>query len=120
MRSAGGHTASPRRGGSAGVLPFFVPGQGRITTMSDSTPYLQRSDFPEVGDRRYFDIKHNPKSVSKPVVIELREYSTDRKSPSFSRLLGIEYSIADKTQLIEAADRLLVRVCRIDDVVGIY
>lgn len=88
--------------------------------MSDSTPYLQRSDFPEVPESRYFDIRHNPKSVKTPVVIELREYVTERRSPGFSRLLGIEYTIADKKQLIEAAERLLVRVSRIDDVVGIY
>lgn len=83
-------------------------------------PYLTREDFPHVGDKRYFEVKHNPKSVTKPVTIELREYSTEKHVASLSRLLGLEYAIAEKADIIEAAKRLDARVGRIDDVVGVY
>lgn len=82
--------------------------------------YLTRAHFPEVGERRYFEVKHNPKSVAKPVVIELREYSTEKKVASLSRLLGLEYAIADRDDIVEAAKRLDARVGRIDEVVGVY
>lgn len=86
--------------------------------------YLRREDFPDVGDQRFFEVKHNPKSVTKPVVIELREYQSERaaenKATSLSRLLGLEYAIADKEDITEAAKRLDARVGRIDDVVGVY
>lgn len=82
--------------------------------------YLTRADFPEVGETRYFEVKHNPKSVTKPVVIELREYSTEKKVSSLSRLLGLEYADANRENIIEAAKRVDARVGRIDDVVGRY
>ena len=82
--------------------------------------YLTRGDFPDVGERRYFEVKHNPKSVKTPVTIELREYATEKQVPSLSRLLGIEYAIAEREDILEAAARLDARVSRIDDVVGVY
>lgn len=88
------------------------------------TAYLSRGDFPAQPETRFFEVKHNPKSVTKPVVIELREYQSERaaqvKSHSLSRLLGLEYAIADKGDIVEAAKRLDSRVGRIDDVVGVY
>jgi hypothetical protein len=84
------------------------------------TKYLTRAHFPEVGKRRYFEVKHNPKSVTKPVVIELREYLTEKQVTSLSRLIGLEYTIADRDEIVEAAKRLDARVGRIDDVVGVY
>jgi hypothetical protein len=89
--------------------------------MTDSSPYLQRSDFPNVGEERFFVVKHNPKSVAKPVTIELRQSIAEGKRiESFSKLLGIEYAIADKAEILEAAKRVEARVGRIDDVVGLY
>ena len=86
--------------------------------------YLSREDFPAQPDTRFFEVKHNPKSVKTPVTIELREYAGERaaanKATSLSRLLGLEYATADKDDIVEAAKRLDSRVGRIDDVVGVY
>lgn len=91
-----------------------------VTPLHPDKKYLTRADFPEVGEHRYFEIRHNPKSVTKPVVIELREYATEKHVTSLSRLLGLEYAIAEKDDIVEAAKRLDARVSRIDDVVGVY
>lgn len=88
------------------------------------TAYLTREHFPTQPETRFFEVKHNPKSVRTPVTIELREYASDRaaenKATSLSRLLGIEYATADRDDIVEAAKRLDSRVGRIDDVVGVY
>lgn len=88
------------------------------------TAYLSREDFPAQPEIRFFEVKHNPKSVKTPVTIELREYAGERaaqnKATTLSRLLGIEYATADKDDIVEAAKRLDARVGRIDDVVGVY
>lgn len=84
-------------------------------------PYLTRADFPDVGENRFFVVEHNPKSVSQPVRVELREAIADgRRIKTLSRLLGIEYAIAAKESILEAAARLEARVGRIDDCVGTY
>lgn len=86
-----------------------------------SDPYLRREDFPDVGEDRFFIIKHNPKSRTNPVTVELREAIVPGKRiEGFSKLLGLEYTIADKKSIVEAAALVDARVGRIDDVVGIY
>lgn len=83
--------------------------------------YLKPTDFPAVRSDRFFVVKHNPKSRTNPVTVELRESMAEGKRlESFSRLLGVEYTIADKKRIVAAAELIDARVGRIDEVVGVY
>lgn len=81
---------------------------------------LTRDLFPDVPENRYWRVTHNPKSQAKPVRLELREYTTERKVESFSRLIGFIDTIASRGQLLSDADTLLARVGDVDDLVGVY
>lgn len=90
---------------------------------------LTRAEFPEAGDLRIWVVKHNPKSVATPVVLELREYLSPeakrraeaRKTETgLTRHLGTVYTTAKRETLLAAADTLLERVGDIDLVVGVY
>lgn len=87
------------------------------------TPYLTAADFPPAGAGRHWVVKHNPKSRTAPVTVELRESTIDHDrgyKEGFTRLLALDYTIADKAAIASAAEAILVRVGRIDDVVGVY
>lgn len=92
--------------------------------MTEPTTPLSRADFPEVSDLRFFQVSHNPKSVSTPVTLQLREYESERAKAqqlvSMSRLIGVAYTTAVREELLEAARKLHYRVGGIDDVVGVY
>lgn len=85
---------------------------------------ISRTDFPTVNDMRFWDVKHNPKSMAKPVTIELREFiSESAKEKDFrghSRLLGFITTTAEREVFKKAAFTLFDRVNDIDDVVGTY
>lgn len=93
--------------------------------MADDTPVvISRETLPPVSENRFWVIKHNPKSVSTPVTIELREYNSpaaqERKMEGFSRLIGLMYTTAETARLLEDAFKLEARVGNIDNVVGVY
>ncbi len=85
---------------------------------------LNRSELPTIAENRIWNIEHNPKSMAKPVTVELREYHStaaqERNLVKHSRLLGFITTTADRKALIEAAVTLYDRVNDIDDVVGTY
>ena len=86
---------------------------------------LTKADLPDVGDRRFWVVEHNPKSKTRPVTVSLREDTTTR-SPArttgrvgFSRLIGTDDAKAATIDEIAAtAKALLERVGQIDDMVG--
>lgn len=96
-----------------------------------ATTKLTRDQFPDAGPLRIWVVSPNPKSVTTPVTIELREYANeeekrrleargDSASVSFTRKLGLIYTTAKREDLLKAADTLLDRVGDIDNVVGVY
>jgi len=93
-------------------------------TETQHTGPVTRADFPEVGANRFWAVKHNPKSVSTPVTIELREFQSEQAKTkgmhSLSSLVGLIYCTADRADLLAAAFKLEARVGNIDNVVGVY
>lgn len=87
-------------------------------------PKYTRSDFPTVSALRFWEVKHNPKSMAKPVTIELREFisesAQEKNFYGYSRLLGFITTTAEKDEFKKAAFTLFERVNDIDDVTGIY
>lgn len=85
---------------------------------------LTRKDFPKTADNRFYVVTHNPKSMAKPVTIELREYASEgareRKFKSMSTLIGFITTTADQKELLAAAFELDRRVGNVDNVVGTY
>lgn len=81
---------------------------------------LKASDLPDVGSRRFWNIKHRAHRTE-PVVVELRESTAGaNKNLSFSRVIGFDYTIADIDSVKEAAERVRIRVGNIDAVVGVF
>lgn len=81
---------------------------------------LVKADLPEVGDRRFWVVKHRAHRTE-PVVVELRQSFVESRSVvSLSTLLGFEYTVADAEAIKEAAKLVEARVGNIDNVVGVY
>lgn len=75
------------------------------------------------GNDRVWAITHQPKNQSKPVRLELREFTVERTATtpqSLTRLLGFVNTIADRKVLAEDAALLLARVGRVDEFVGVH
>lgn len=95
--------------------------------MSAAKP-LTRAEFPVAGDLRVWVVKHNPRSESTPVLVELREYpdaeakrrADARGTVGITRLLGTIRTTAARERLLKDADTLLDRVGDIDLVEGVY
>lgn len=89
--------------------------------MSTTPTTLSRDTLPDVGERRFWEVTHNPKSISKPVTVTLRESIVGGKRVTgMSRILGHDTTVADPEQIIATAKLIDARVGRIDEVVGIY
>lgn len=92
--------------------------------MTHATPKIEaltRADFPDVGDKRFWQVTHNPKSRQKPITVTLRESAAaGRQLISMSRILGFDYTIADRDQIIETAKTIEARIGNVDAVVGIF
>jgi hypothetical protein len=82
---------------------------------------LSREAMPPVGERRFWEVTHNPKSISKPVTVTLREtIVSGKRLVGMSRILGHDTTVADPEQIIATAKLIEARVGRIDEVVGVY
>ena len=92
-----------------------------MTTAPKPLQKLTRSDFPDVGDKRFWEVTHNPKSRQKPITITLREsVSAGRRLVGMSRILGFDHAIADRDQIIETAKLIDARISNVDSVVGVF
>ena len=92
-----------------------------MTTAPKPLQSLTRADFPEVGEKRFFTVEHNPKSRQKPITITLREsISAGRRVVGMSRILGFDHTIADRDQIIETAKLIDARISNVDSVVGVF
>lgn len=81
------------------------------------------ADEVDPGADRVWRIEHQPKNQSKPVRLELREFTVERTATtpkSLTRLLGSVNTIADRKVLAEDAALLLARVGRVDEFVGVH
>ena len=82
---------------------------------------LTRSDFPDVGDKRFWTVDHHPKSRLKPITVTLREsVAAGRQIVGMSRILGFDHTIADRDQIIETAALIDARISNVDNVVGVF
>lgn len=92
-----------------------------MTTATPTIQKLTRADFPDVGERRFFEVTHNPKSRLNPITVTLREaVVSGHHRVGMSRILGFDYTVADKEQIIETAKLINARVSNVDAVVGIF
>lgn len=81
------------------------------------------ADEVDPGTNRVWVLTHQPAKQTKPVRLELREYTVEKRETtplSFTRLLGYIDTIADETEIVEAAKTLDTRVGRVDQFVGVY
>jgi len=92
-----------------------------MTTAPKPLQGLTRSDFPDVGEKRFWEVSHNAKSRLKPITITLREsVVAGRQVVGMSRILGFDYTIADRDQIIEMAELIDARISNVDNVVGVF
>ena len=79
--------------------------------------------LPSAGKGRFWLIKHQPNSTTKPLRIELREKTIPSSTeivPSLSRLISFEGSVADEDAVRETMTRILARASRVDEFVGVH
>ena len=78
--------------------------------------------LPKAGPGRFWKIDHNPKNISKPLHVELREYHSGNitQNAKFSRLIGQGNTTANEVAVRECADGILNRASRVDEFVGTY
>lgn len=83
-----------------------------------------RDDLPTIAKNRFWTFSHNPKSMAKPVTLELREFNSEsaqeKNFTSHSRLIGFITTTANKDDYMKAAFDLHQRVNDVDDVIGTY
>ena len=75
------------------------------------------------GRDRVWVVSHQPKNQTKPVRLELREFTVERTATtpaSLTRIVGSINTIADRKALAEDAALLLARVGRVDEFVGVH
>ena len=90
--------------------------------MSSSKPFDLSAEVP-AGERRFWEVKHQPNKQAKPLRLELRQWNVVPRTttpPSFSDLVGFIDTIADELALAEAAKILLTRVGEVDRFVGVH
>lgn len=90
--------------------------------MSSSSLFDLSAAVP-AGQRRFWEVKHQPAKQTKPLRLELRAWTVVPKattSASFSVLIGFIDTIADELALVEAAKVLLTRVGEVDRFVGTH
>ena len=77
--------------------------------------------MPDAGTGRFWHAVHQPKNTKLPMLLELREKTTDspRVLLSFSRLISQLGTIADPKSIIATATEILERAGRVDDFVGV-
>lgn len=78
-------------------------------------------NLPDVGARRYWEIKHQPQKKATPLRIELREHlKADGRMhvESWTRLIGFEDTIALPSSIVDAAAKIHERASRVDEFVG--
>lgn len=77
--------------------------------------------LPSPGKGRFWHGVHNPKNAKFPMVLELREKTTENGAhlPKFSRLIAQQPVIADIKALREAAEEILVRASKVDEYTGL-
>jgi hypothetical protein len=78
-------------------------------------------NLPDVGPRRYWEIKHQPQKKTAPLRIELREHTKSdgtKHVESWTRLLGFEDTIAMPAEISAAANKVFERALRVDEFVG--
>lgn len=93
-----------------------------MSKMSIPTPpEVTLPGMPPPGARRFWHATHNPNSVKFPMLLELREHQHggDQVRLTFSRLIGKAPTIADATQIIEAAKDILIRAGSVDQFTGV-
>ncbi len=81
------------------------------------------ADEVDPGAERVWAISHQSKNQSKPVRLELREFTVERTKTtpvSMTRIVGSINTIADRKTLAEDAALLLARVGRVDEFVGVH
>lgn len=78
-------------------------------------------DMPDAGEQRFWNAVHQPANTKQPLLLELREKTTN--SPkivvSFSRLITKQGTIADEKAIVETATEMLERAARVDEFAGI-
>lgn len=75
------------------------------------------------GSNRLWVIEHQPKNQTKPLRIELREFTVERRDHtpvSFTKLIGSINTIADPVFVTDSARTLLTRVGRVQEFVGAH
>ena len=77
------------------------------------------ANLPSAGEDRWWQVKHNPKSRTKPIVLNLMESVTPGHK-AMSRIIGFEFGIASVKDLTEKAELVLARVSDYDKIVGSY
>jgi hypothetical protein len=88
--------------------------------VSKTSPAL---NLPAVGERRYWEIKHQPNKKATPLRIELREHMKadgQQHVESWTRLIGFEDTIALPGDIEAAARKVLERAARVDEFVGMH
>lgn len=90
----------------------------RITGMSASTEPLTAADLPDPGEGRYWKILFNPKSRTNPMVIQLIE--SFRPGSPVGPVIGFDYAMANKKDLRDKAELILVRAADYKLMVGEY
>jgi hypothetical protein len=86
---------------------------------------LTKADLPDVGDRRFWVIEHNPKSNTRPVKVTLMEdhaatARTGRNGRAqWARAVGFEFAkTAEIADVVATAGVVVLRVGNVDNVVG--
>lgn len=78
-------------------------------------------NLPDVGERRYWEIKHQPQKKNTPLRLELREHEKadgQKHVESWTRLLGFEDTIAMASEIEAAANKVYERALRVDEFIG--
>ena len=80
-------------------------------------------NLPKAGENRFWSITHQPTKKTAPVRIELRQKMIpSAKEPvlSLSKIIGFEDTVADEAEIRTAALKVIARVARVDEFVGVY
>ena len=87
-------------------------------TESSAVTQLTIDDLPDPGENRFWRITFNPKSRTNPMVIQL--FESFRPGSPVGQVIGFEYAMANKKDLREKAELVLVRAADYKLMVGDY
>ena len=81
---------------------------------------LDPDKLPDVGERRFWRVEHQPKSRATPVKVTLLQRMPGTNLNSMATILSYENCIATPESIYEAAEKVAIRALHVDELVGDY